>query len=624
MSDVAPQNDPEPDRTILSVTPQELAQTDLEAPIASSNKFECWSLAAQYQAASSATTEESGGATALVYGLIQGLCQLHFKPDDSAEPFGPFFVRADGQRTLIPSDIPVELNDALANLAPKLHNPVLRARVADVSWVNNRKLGACARIAITAYCECVALLSAHYLESSHEDADPTDFDVIQYLRRAAQIAVVTKGKQAFPRKLVEGIQRAREDAFSRAYLHGFIQAAKLDLDYEISSPADIATQAEHLFRSIPAYGDGFAAVALLEIGAAAFRDAKNADDEDRILIIAAECWAQVADSLKHSPMLEAHRLTQAIAMYGRVRGQKERRNQLRKRLIDVQSRMLDDFTPIGHSTDISGIVESVRSKVSGRTLGDSVRMLVLASRSPSPSSLRDDALESVKRSPLASTFGTDILDHGGKVKFRSPGIGGSETEREVGLRFQIIQNEDIRRGILYASTISTARIVINAEHNITADKLVRLMSASPFVPPAHAFIFAQGIARWFNGDSISGASILVPQLENSLRYVLTNAGEDVTTLKNDGTQEDRSITSLLESMRPALIRVFGQNIVFEIENLFLFRGGPALRHSIAHGQLPTGGFLAAETGYACWFILQLCCLPLLPHWSDIEASLNVS
>ena len=162
--------------------------------------------------------------------------------------------------------------------------------------------------------------------------------------------------------------------------------------------------------------------------------------------------------------------------------------------------------------------------------------------------------------------------------------------------FQIVQNEDIRRGSLYSSTINTARAVINAEHNVTAERLICLVSASPFVPPSQAFIFAQGFARWFGADNISAASILVPQFENSLRYVLTNAGEDVTTLKNDGTQEDRSITSLFENMRPALERVFGESIVFKIENLFLLRGGPTIRHVIAHGQLPTGGFYDTAVG----------------------------
>ena len=108
-----------------------------------------------------------------------------------------------------------------------------------------------------------------------------------------------------------------------------MESARLDLDYEISPPAEIAGQAEALFRGM-AIGDGFMAVGLLEVAAAGFRQAKDVDSENRVLTAAAECWVSVADTMQQNPMLEAHRLAQAIGMYGRVRGQKERRNRAPK------------------------------------------------------------------------------------------------------------------------------------------------------------------------------------------------------------------------------------------------------------------------------------------------------
>jgi hypothetical protein len=173
-----------------------------------------------------------------------------------------------------------------------------------------------------------------------------------------------------------------------------------------------------------------------------------------------------------------------------------------------------------------------------------------------------------------------------------------------------------------ASAIRPARAIINAEHGITTELLLPLLQESPFVPPGYEQVFAQGFARWFGGDAISATSILVPQLENSFRYVLINAGEDVTTMKSDGTQEDRSITSLFEAMREQIVGVLGEEIAYEIENLFLFRGGPGVRHAIAHGQSSTGSFFSDDAEYACWFLLHLCFLPLLPRWDTIEAHLE--
>ena len=203
-SEVNPETPSE--RPILSVTVDELSQVPPEHPIDSNRSFDCWVLADAYRIAAEAAAKAGRSSETLVYSLFQGLCQVHFKPDDSGEPFGAMSVGADGRRTLIPADIPAGLNVALAGLAPHFRHPVLRARIADLTWINNRKLGGSAQVAIASYCECVGLLRREQLGHSHEAGDRTDFDAMAYLRRAAQIAVATKGKQPFPEPLVSEIR----------------------------------------------------------------------------------------------------------------------------------------------------------------------------------------------------------------------------------------------------------------------------------------------------------------------------------------------------------------------------------------------------------------------------------
>ena len=453
--------------------------------------------------------------------------------------------------------------------------------------------------------------------------DPTDHDAMERLHRACQIAVVTKGKNPLPTRLSGLVSNSCSDAFSREYLHGFYQAADIDLDFSISPAADIAKQAEALAAKNPPSASGHLSLAMLELATRAYRDAGDTDNENRLTAMAAEWCVGCADTLTNAPMLEAHWLTRAIAIYGRVRAEKVRRNELRKRLIDVQTRTLDELAPIGHSVDISEIVKSVQDRISGQPLAKALRALILASKSPSPETLKSEAQAAIKKSPLSSLFSTQVLDNDGKVKFTSPGMGGgSDANQEATVRFQIMQQEGIRRNILVKSTLDPARAIINAEHGITADKLLPLVQATPFVPPGYEFVFAQGLARWFGGDPISATSILVPQLENSLRYILKNAGEDVSTMKNDGTQEDRSIQALFDQMRGEIERVLGQGITYEIENVFLFRAGPGVRHGIAHGQFSTGHFYSNDSAYACWFIFHLCFLPLLSNWGKVEEYLN--
>jgi hypothetical protein len=467
-------------------------------------------------------------------------------------------------------------------------------------------------------------LRAGKLKPWHDKGDVTDGHVIDQLRRACQISIVTKGKSnPIPERLANLINTSRQDALARKYLHGFYEAADLDLDYSISPSADIAKEAEALSENVKPSGSGHLQLASFELASRAYRQADDMDNTNRLTVRAAEWCVSCADTLSHTPMLEAHWLTRAIGIYGGVRAEKARRSELRKRLVDVQARTLDDFTPFNHSTDISDIVEKVEGQISGKSLAKALWTLILASRSPSPDELRTDAQNRLKSSFAASLFSTQILDHGGKVKATAPSANGSDAEdQESALRHEIIRHEEIRRGLFSRSTLHPMRSIITAQHGITVEKLLPLLMESPFVPPGYELVFAQGFARWFGGDSISATSALVPQLENSLRYVLRNAGADVSTMKSDGTQEDRSIQAMFDQMRPEIVSVLGEEIAYEIENLFLFRGGPAVRHGIAHGLFSTGHFYSDNANYACWFIFQLCMLPLLSRWKDVEAYLD--
>ena len=135
-------------------------------------------------------------------------------------------------------------------------------------------------------------------------------------------------------------------------------------------------------------------------------------------------------------------------------------------------------------------------------------------------------------------------------------------------------------------------------------------------------MFALGFARFFSGDFVSALHILVPQLENSLRHVLKQHGVDLSVIHNDMTQENRSLSRLLDNEREALGKIFGPAIVFEIDNLFNFRGGPALRNRVAHGSMSDDACHSVEAIYACWFIFHLCCLPLFPYWREVSEELD--
>lgn len=271
---------------------------------------------------------------------------------------------------------------------------------------------------------------------------------------------------------------------------------------------------------------------------------------------------------------------------------------------------------ISTQIDISVLVDHARKAVGELTLARALFEFANLDGSPEPEKLRENAIRQAEKSPLSSIFPMSIHDDEGKVVAKSPGLGGGD-QAETAMHHLIARGEGFRRQITASGMIEPARYLIMSEHPLEARDLLPLAEFSPFVPPGYEDIFALGFARFFGGDYISALHILVPQLENSLRYVLKQAAIDTSSMQSDMTQENRTLSVLLSKDRAALEKIFGPAIILEIENLFDFEGGPTLRHRLAHGLLTAGACHSHDAIYACWFIYRLCCLPLFRHWQQV-------
>ena len=223
-------------------------------------------------------------------------------------------------------------------------------------------------------------------------------------------------------------------------------------------------------------------------------------------------------------------------------------------------------------------------------------------------------------------FGGSYADHEGKIVAETAPAPNDDEPSQIWIDEQSQLFLGIRRHHIVAGVIDPARRVI-VEHFPLQDRhFWPIVTASPFVPPGYEHLFALGFARMWQGDFGSAAYLLIPQLENSIRYVLLNSSADTSKMMSDLIQEDRSLSGILENVRPEMERVFGADLTNEIDLLFVRRPGPALRHEMAHGKMTAGVCYGADSIYACWLIYQLTCLPLVSYWKEhvapgIEAAL---
>jgi hypothetical protein len=306
-----------------------------------------------------------------------------------------------------------------------------------------------------------------------------------------------------------------------------------------------------------------------------------------------------------------------------IPAKKDRRNELRHQLIEIQTRVPEEMSHFSQEIDLREIAESVQRRISDVDLIDMLFIFADLARSPDPKKLENDALESIRKHPLSSIFGTSHTDHEGKVIHRTEGGGLLDGDNKSAIFNQIVQGEAIRRKIVAFGEIEAARLSITDRHYISDDTFVPLLQCSPFVPSDVTHTYARGFARFFQGDFISALYVLTPLLENSLRHILKGNGHDVTKFDDaTQTQQDLTFSSLFEQKRMELDNTLSIAVASEIERLFLLKPGPHLRNALAHGLLHDGDPYGSDAVFGCWLIFRLCLLPLFKHHKEIKLALG--
>jgi hypothetical protein len=153
-----------------------------------------------------------------------------------------------------------------------------------------------------------------------------------------------------------------------------------------------------------------------------------------------------------------------------------------------------------------------------------------------------------------------------------------ENPSEDWIKDTISKNMEIRRHVVVGGCIEPARQTIMRNYALNERHFSAIVSSSPFIPPEQAMTFALGFARFMQGDFISAAHLLIPQVENSVRHVLRFSNLDTSKIMPDMLQEDRPLSALLDQLRNEMEQIFSPEVALEIELLLDHRPGPALRH----------------------------------------------
>jgi hypothetical protein len=598
----------------------DLADLDFEAPAAESRSADSREVGELFRAAAAVYGEDGtspDAPAARIFSMLSAVMGMHFKPQEPNEPFGAMAIFADGRRTAMPADFRGPPIDVLAEMADRAKHPVLQARLADTCWLLDRKRGRLAAMAASAYVDIVKKVDGGTLKFPFDkEKGALKFEARDLLRRALQIGRATGPEKAGASAAGEIVADLRKRSLEERLPVPALWFGHLDLEFRISEPAEVGQGVESLLAALPTDADPHIKVDLWRLATRAYHLAKSDGDKYRCQSAAAEQLVLMAE--QPLAMLASQMLSEAIAELHGVPGMKDRRKELRHRLIDVQAGISDEMSAFSHPIDLEEIIKHVDRHMQRPSLRDKLFVFAALTRSPDPAQLIEQAAKSIREHPLSSLFGMTHHDREGKVVHRSEGAGFGDGEDSAAIQRQIAQDEGIRRHLTAMGEIETARQAIARDHYISDDLLAQLLVHSAFVPRDVVMTYCRGFTRFFQGDFVSALYILTPLLENSLRHVLKSHGHDVTKFDDSKmTQEDRTISALFEQMRQELVSVFGNAIITDIENVFLKKPGPSIRHALSHGLLSDGDPYSEDAIYGCWLIFHLCLLPLFPYRTQL-------
>lgn len=546
--------------------------------------------------------------------------QAFLDPSDVRRPLRPMF-EFENSRGIIPDDFDEQQVDVIQSLAPRCENPVLRARLFDVTWLRTRNNDAAGK-AISAYLAAATFLLVKW---SGNEAAPV-VHALEHIERAVRLTLFAFNKDDSLAKVTSALLKFSERMLKEEEFGLFSRVEDLIFELRLANAGERSDFVESAIGGSGAKMDPHLVRDLWLLAANWHQRDKDEKKERSARINAAETMVALASLCASGPspsfMQAATHLSEALKIYRRVSGEHERREELRAQLNDYQSKMRGEMASFSTEIDLTKMVKETKRRISGKPLGLALTTLALMNSPSDPGELRKRVEEQAGKFPLQFLMSASVTDRDGRTIDMVPSLlsGDDAAAKEKAMRYHMMRIADLDYTVVSGGIIEPAISLIREEHFISPQVMRPVAERSLLVPDGHEELFAKGLAAGLNGDYATALHILIPQLENALREFLKGHGKTVSTREKDDniTQEAVTLGKILEheTIRNAL----GEGFVFDLESVLSDRLGTALRHDLAHGLRGDAVYWGGgAVAYAFWLIFRLVLLPLTVTGSKDEA-----
>jgi len=589
-----------------------LATVDVDVPLAQAERPCCDYYMTAYGKAAQQAEENSDANLAATYRFLQVLVSFHPSFDTPDQPFVPWF-QMGGKRALIPSDLSPPDVEAVRELAKVTKDPALRARLFDVVWEVAKDHLACVDAA-KSYIEAAERLN---------NVDDWTFADTCFHRGLQLAAKLGPSKDLFKRSR-EVLQNAAKQASGDPDGFRCCRFMQLLFKFGGGDPAEFAGIAASCAARAKTQSDQNTARAYFEAEADWHKRAKNTEAEKAARLAAGETYVDEAEARatgeNASALAAASILANGVEALRRAGAASSRIEELRERLTKYQADCHKEMHRVSTQIDIGDAVKSAREHVKDTNLHDALFKFVLGHPLADPKQLRQEVLDLAMQNPVTHLFGASILDEKGRPIAKKEGLHNLKGEMlEEQLEAEMFSNAAQFHWHLRTSAyIDPARVQILNDHHPTFHDLLFVVRNNPFVPRGHEAIFLRGIHAGFHGDFVVASHLLVPQIENSLRYVLESNGVDVSNLMSDGTQPVKVLGAIFGL--EATTKIFGESLCFELRGHLIEKTGYDFRNLLAHGFVSEAQCYSDPALSLWWLVLRICLTPVINALSKQRAA----
>lgn len=604
----------------LELSADDFNDCDWQSVIANATKKVCEEYYKLFFRMASEAEETGNQKCCEVFTILGAISSMRLRLDSNAV-FEPLFYFGD-MRGFMLDDLKEHQLSTLSELAPLIQDAEMRARVADVVWTKGRnRYFSMVNVAVQAY-----LKSAITLLQPEEDVldSGTFFSLksMERFQRALNLASSTN-QPSLVLQLISSIDDIvqRHDKEDKAF--PFIGLMRILLSQPDSIEINrYAALCKELAEKAEIRSDWLTAPTYWSLKAEFDNLAGNSDEQRNSRIRYAEAHVKFAEVYANmdTPNYAAacFQLRRAIEIYRAIGGMRSRYEQLLNQIVQYEELSMNDWLHVSVPFDVGELPHKIMAEFRGKPWQEAIIRLAAILPSTNIQELRERVegyFSEVTSQSLFAIVGTSITDYRGRTIDTSPPLlGATEEARNRAIAARMFQEASRNYFLRASAMIAPAVAQIGQDHYTRVTDWSFLVENNGFVPNDRIYLYMKGLHAGFTGDFITSTHILIPQLENSLRYVLEQQGIRPYSLDTrTGVREVHTLETILAN--ESLIETLGEGTIFDLKALLIRRFGNNYRNDLAHGLLTTDHFLNPNLLYLWWLVLNLCWRGL-PRHSD--------